>query len=158
MVKRHLVSLFALLLSIILITACAAPVPAATPVPTTVPTTAPTPNPLAGGILATFELNDQEFRVWVTNPDTIQQILDLRDGKSGDNIPNGKILRGPGPGDYNAPWSWHLDPQEIEMAFATMEVCDAEPNYVEENVDEFVDVVTRYCPWSAKLISVEDFR
>ena len=111
-----------------------------------------------GGILATFEVNDQEFNVWVTNPQTIQQILDLRDGKSQAGIPSGKILSGPGPADYNSPWTWHLDPQDIEMAEFTIEVCDAEPNYVEANVTEFVDVVKRYCPWTANLVSVQDYR
>jgi hypothetical protein len=145
--------------------ACAGAAPTAAPVPTAaptvapaVPTAAPTPNQLQGGILATFELNDQTFKVWVTNPQTIQQLLDLQAGTSDAKIPNGKIVRGPGQADYNAPWTWHLDPQEIEMAEFTTEVCDAEPSYVEENVAEFVDVVGRYCPWSANLVSIEDFR
>lgn len=130
----------------------------ASAVATPIPSPAPTANPLRGGVVATFELNDQEFRVWVTNPQTIQQLLDLRDGKSEAKIPNGKILRGAGQANYNAPWTRHLDPNEIEMADFTIEVCDAEPKYVQENVAEFVDVVGRYCPWSAALISLQDFR
>jgi hypothetical protein len=123
---------------------------------------APPPKPtqptLHGGILATFDVVGETFKVWVTNPGTIQQILDLQSGASGDNIPNGRILRGAGEGNHNAPYSWHLDPQDIETASMTTEVCDAEPSYVEQNVDEFVDNVKRYCPWSARLIGVEDLR
>jgi hypothetical protein len=128
------------------------------PTPPAAPTAEPTLNPLSGGILATFRVVDEEYKVWVTNPQTIQQILDLRDGKSEDTIPNGVILRGAGEGDSNAPYSWHIDPEQIEMAAFTIEVCDAEPSYVEANIDEFVDVVGRYCPWSAELVSVVDYR
>jgi hypothetical protein len=135
--------------------ACATSAPPATPAP--LPTAAVT-NPLGGGVLATFELNDQHFKVWVTNPQAIEQLLALRDSRSQAKIPNGKILRGSGEANYNAPWNWHLDPQDIEMAEMTTEVCDAEPDYVEANIAEFVDVVGRYCPWSANLVSLQDFR
>src|SRR5262245_24791264 len=148
---RFLVS-FLLAIFVISLAACALATPTAVPSPV------PTANPLAGGVVATFELNDQTFNVWVTNPDTVQQLIDLRDGKSDAKIPNGKILRGAGEGNHNAPWTWHLDPQEIEMAEFTTEVCDAEPAYVEEHVTEFVDVVGRYCPWSANLVSIQDYR
>jgi hypothetical protein len=36
------------------------------------------------------------------------------------------------------------------MAEATIDLCDGLPSYVEENVDEFVENVGRYCPWAAK--------
>lgn len=109
---------------------------------------------LSGGIIAIFDVAGERFRVWVTNPQTIQQIRDLQAGQSTANIPVGRVLRGPGAGEHNAPWSWHLDPEDISMADITIEVCDARPSYVEENVDEFVDNVQRYCPWSAVLVNV----
>lgn len=115
-------------------------------------------DPLTGGILATFAVNDDEFTAWVTKEQTIEDILALEAGESQANIPNGVILRGPGEDDHNAPWSWHLDPEDIEMAEATIEVCDGALDYVEDNVDEFVDQIGRYCPWSAELVSVEDRR
>jgi len=121
---------------------------------------APTPEPgeLSGGIVATFDMVGEEFSVWVTNPQTIQQILDLQRGVSAASIPNGVILRGPGKADHNVPWSWHLDPEQIEMAEVTMELCDGTPSFVEEELDYFVATVGRYCPWSARLVAVEDYR
>jgi hypothetical protein len=110
---------------------------------------------LQGGVLATFEVNGEQFQAWVTNSQTVQQILDLAAGASTANIPNGRILRGPGPAAYNAPWSWHLDPEDIEMTEMTTEVCDGMPSYVEEHLDEFVDTIGRYCPWSARLVDVQ---
>jgi hypothetical protein len=67
-------------------------------------------------------------------------------------------LPGPGEGGHNAPWTWHLDPEDIEMAEATIELCDGAPNYVEGNLAEFTDNVLRYCPWAAQLVDLEDRR
>lgn len=116
------------------------------------------PGELSGGILATFTAAGEEFKVWVTNPQTIDDILALRDGTSDATIPNGAIKEGPGVAGHNAPWSWHLDPQDIEMAEMTMELCDGAPGFVEEEVDYFIGTVKRYCPWDATLVDVEDYR
>ena len=114
------------------------------------------PDPRSG-VLATFDVLGDRFRVWVTNPQTIQQILDLRDGKSQANIPSGRIHEGPGRGEHNAPWRWHLDPEDIEMAEAAIEVCDGLPSYVNEHLDDFI-ALGRYCPWQAALVDVRDAR
>lgn len=124
----------------------------------TLPTAPPADAGPQDGLLATFDVSGELFRVWVTDPADVEQILALQDGASGANIPNGRILRGPGPGGYNLPWNWHLDPADIEMAEMTTEVCDGRPSYVQGHVDEFVDVVGRYCPWNAALVEVTDLR
>ena len=51
----------------------------------------------------------------------------------------------------NAPWSWHIDPSTLEFADQTIEVCDGLPSYVEDGT------VTSdyYCPWSAKIVSID---
>ncbi|CAN5388626.1 hypothetical protein BH23CHL1_BH23CHL1_26890 [soil metagenome] len=113
---------------------------------------------LAGGIVAFFDVVGENFAIWVTNPDTIDDIFALQSGASMANIPIGPILHGPGAGNHNAPWNWHLDPEETEMAEITIELCDGRPSYVEENVDEYVDVVGAYCPWGAQLVEIEDYR
>lgn len=112
---------------------------------------------LKGGVLATFEASGERFQVWVTNPRAMWDLLRLRRGESTASIPNGRILRGPGQAGHNAPYSWHLDPEDLEMADFTVEVCDARPTYVEENVDEFVDNVGRYCPWNAELVDLNNY-
>jgi hypothetical protein len=113
---------------------------------------------LKDGILVTFDVVGERFKVWITNPDTIKQVKDLRAGKSNANIPNGRVHRGSGEDNHNAPYSWHLDPQEIAMAEVAIEVCDARPSYVEAHIDEFVDTITRFCPWNTKLVNIEDLR
>ena len=42
------------------------------------------------------------------------------------------------------------------MAEAAIEACDATPSYVEENPDQFFQI--GYCPWSAELVSLADYR
>jgi hypothetical protein len=113
---------------------------------------------LTGGMLATFDVSGETFKVWVTNPQTIDQLLTLQRGESTASIPNGRILAGPGQANHNAPWTWHLDPEDIEMADMTMELCDGAPGYVEDNLAEFTDNVGRYCPWAAELVDLQDLR
>jgi hypothetical protein len=92
------------------------------------------------------------------NPSTIEDILALQQGASTASIPNGRVLKGSGQGDHNVPWSWHLDSEDIHMAEFTIEVCDAIPSFLEQNLDYFVNTVQRYCPWSASLVAVQDYR
>ena len=112
---------------------------------------------LKGGVLATFEASEERFQAWVTNPQAMWDLSQLHRGESTANIPNGRVLRGPGLAGYNSPYSWHLDPEDISMADMTIEVCDAEPSYVEANVDEFVDNVGRYCAWDARLVGLANY-
>jgi hypothetical protein len=119
--------------------------------------TSPSPD-LRGGVLATFEVSGERFKTFVTNPTTVQVLFALQRGESAASIPNGRIRRGDGVGDHNAPFGWHLDAEDIEMAFATIELCDGRPSFVEAHIGEYVDVVGRYCPWGARLVALQDFR
>lgn len=113
---------------------------------------------LHGGILATFRVDKETFNIWVTNPQTIRQILDLKSGKSSASIPVGKILSGPGEGNYNSPYSWHIDSNQITMESASQKGCDADPRYVENHLGTFLKQIKQYCPTRAVLIKVIDFR
>jgi len=107
------------------------------------------------GAIATFKVGNDTFRVWVTNPGTITQLRALKAGTGTASIPNGRLLRGPGKARYNAPWKWHLDPTDIQMADVTTEVCDGAPSYVNEHVAEMIATAKRYCPWGARLIGLK---
>lgn len=113
---------------------------------------------LDGGVLATFDVEGEQFRIWVRNEATIAQLLALRDGESSATIPNGPLRAGSGRSDHNAPWSWHLDPDLTSMAELTIEVCSGLPSFVEQNLTEWLGNVRQYCPWSAQLVGLEDFR
>ncbi len=112
---------------------------------------------LEGGVLATFRLSQEDFRVWITNESTIQQIFDLQDGTSSANIPNGALHEGQGRADHNSPWTWYLDPVDIDMAESTIEVCDGRPSLVDALLADYL-TVGRFCPWGAELVGVQDLR
>jgi hypothetical protein len=110
---------------------------------------------LQGGVLATFRVIDEEFKVWVTDEQAIQDLFALDAGTSQANIPAGTLATGPGQAGHNEPWGWHYDPESIEMAEVTIEVCDGLPSYVEEHLEDFL--LVGYCPWSAELVELLDF-
>ncbi len=113
---------------------------------------------LEGGVVATFAVGNSRFRIFVTNPETIEELYRLQSGESRANIPNGPLLSGPGAGMHNVPWSWHLDPEQTQMAEITIEVCDGTPDFVEEDLAYWLDQVGQYCPWSAELVDIADHR
>lgn len=101
-----------------------------------------------GPVVVTFEVVDQRFKVLLTEPadiDTARRLLAIEDVPS---IPNGRVLRETG---VNEGYSWSLDPNDIEFADVTIEVCDGLPSDVEEGVISG----DRYCPWSAVVVAVD---
>jgi hypothetical protein len=113
---------------------------------------------LRGGVVATFDVHGELFRVWVTNSEAIDQLFALQQGRSTASIPIGRLLRGPGRAAHNAPWRWHFDPEQFALADFTIELCDARPSYVQENLNYFVKTVRTYCPWEAILVDLRDLR
>ena len=104
---------------------------------------------------ATFRVEGETFKVRVTNPETIEDLVDVWQRVSAATIPNGVLRAGPGEDGHNEPWNWHLDPEDIEMAELTIEACSGKPSDVEADLDYWINTVGRFCPWSAELILVE---
>jgi hypothetical protein len=75
---------------------------------------------LSGGILATFDVIDEQYSIFITNTQTIEQVFALQLGESRATIPSGRIIKGEV--SYNQPWSWHIDPDEVSMAEITIEL------------------------------------
>ncbi|MDO8490663.1 MAG: hypothetical protein Q7T04_01450 [Dehalococcoidia bacterium] len=111
---------------------------------------------LAGGILATFDVNQEKYMVFLTKKTGIEQVFAVQRGESRATIPTGRMLRGSVP--YNEPWSWHIDSEMFGMAELTIELCDRTPSQVEANLDYWVDTVQYFCLRSAKLADIQDFR
>lgn len=102
------------------------------------------------GPVFVIEAAGQNFRVMITDAAVAAQARQLIGSTQSINI-NGEIARGNG--GFNTGYRWHLKPNTVEFADMTIEVCDGEPSFVEENVDYFVDTVKRYCPWGIKVKS-----
>lgn len=116
----------------------------------------PTSPDLEGGVLATFDVLGERYTIFITEARTIDQVMALASGQGSARIPSGRLVRGREA--YNAAWSWHIDPRDIQMVEVTMELCDGRPSDVERDLDHWVDTVGRFCPWSAALVDVEDRR
>lgn len=57
--------------------------------------------------------------------------------------------------EYNPDWSYHLEPKTIDFFEIAIEVCDANMEYIEENLDEVGGPTlpnNHWCPWSSKLV------
>jgi hypothetical protein len=116
----------------------------------------PTYPGLEDGVLATFDVNGERYSIFITNTQTIDQVIALWNGQSTANIPSGRVIKGQAV--YNKPWSWHIDPEDIAMAEATIELCDGVPSYVEAHLDDWIANVGYFCPWSAELVALKDYR
>jgi hypothetical protein len=116
----------------------------------------PTSPKLEGGVLATFDVMGERYSIFITNFKTIEQVLALSNGQSNARIPSGRLIKGREA--HNASWNWHIDPEDIQMAEITMELCDGRPSDVEKDIDYWVDTVGRFCPWSAVLVALKDYR
>jgi len=106
----------------------------------------------ASGWLFVVDVNGEKFKVLVKDP-AIADILRslLRGERSG--IVIGELRAGDG--GFNKPWSWHLDPDTVEVADATIELCDGMPSFVESELNYWLNVVKRYCPWNGKVVAEE---
>jgi hypothetical protein len=99
-------------------------------------------------VIVTFEVaGDERFKALLTEPDDIEIAWRLFAGEDAPGIPNGLVVPETG---VNDGWTWSLDPDDLEFAAVTMEVCDGIPSDVEAGL------VTsdRYCPWSAIVVEI----
>ena len=86
----------------------------------------------------------ETFVMRVRDPETIR--LAQENVGRPNAFPAGPLLRGDG--GFNAPWSWHFDPDRVRMVEAAIEVCDGTPSYVETHLADF----PTYCPWGARIV------
>jgi hypothetical protein len=97
---------------------------------------------------------EAEFLVSVVGETFVMRVRDAetirlaREGLRGRSsaFPAGPLRRGDG--GFNAPWSWHLDPAEVRLVEAAIEICDGRPSYVETHLSDYPS----YCPWGARIV------
>jgi len=106
-------------------------------------------NPAAprGSAVVTIRVVGEQYRVLLT---TQAQIDAARAAQAGgaNRIPNGRLVAGP---QVNTGYSWHVE--DVEFAFATIEVCDGLPSHVEREGVAFG--AGRYCPWAAEVVRID---
>ena len=110
-----------------------------------------TSSPEEKGVIVTFRVADSEqYKILLTDPTDIEVARKLFTGSEAPGIPNGVVIRGSS--DVNVGYSWHIDPDTVEFADITTEVCDGLPSDVEKGLI----TSNRYCPWSAKVIAIDE--
>ena len=120
-----------------------------TPTPQT-PTPRPTTDP-AYFQVGFSSLPTVTFIIKLVHADTIAEARD--------HLANGQQISVMGliekePADYNPGWSYHLVPETISLFEFATEVCDANPIYLEQHLDEACGAFLpdcRWCPWSSIL-------
>jgi hypothetical protein len=133
------------ILTVALLTACGAP--SASPTHSSSPPSSDDPS----GVVVTFRVGEEEYRILLTDPADIEIARRLLAGEEAPSIPNGVIVRGDD-GGVNTGYSWHIDPESVEFAEMTIEVCDGLPSFVEDGTltgDQF-------CPWAAEVIAIDE--
>lgn len=90
----------------------------------------------------------ETFDVLIRDPERIAEAEALV-GRGNRKIVNGRLRRGDG--GVNQPWSWHMEPESIEFADVTIEVCDGRPSDVEADLETWIDTVGRFCPWGSEV-------
>ncbi len=113
---------------------------------------------LSGGVLATFGIGEETFRIWVTNRVTADRIVALGKGEIAAVFPLGPLRPGPGEANHNQPHRWHLDPEATKLAEMGAAPCDAPPSALDNNREFWLDTLGTYCPQSAELVDVQDLR
>lgn len=114
-------------------------------------TSATTPPPEQEGVIVTFRVAGvEEYKIRLTDPADVEIAHLLLAGEAAPHIPNGVVVRGSS--DANAGYSWYIDPESVEFADVTTEVCDGLPSDVEKGLI----TSERYCPWSAEVIGIDE--
>ncbi|HEU4480849.1 MAG TPA: hypothetical protein VFS18_03110 [Actinomycetota bacterium] len=87
---------------------------------------------------------DDEFTVYAARHRLVRKMV--REARSDDKnlIVSGTVGAAKG---YNPDWSFTMRPGSLRVAEVFIEVCDASPDHVEANVDEWRG--ERWCPWSS---------
>ena len=107
--------------------------------------------PQKEGVVVTFRVADgEEYKIRLTDPADIEIARKLLAGEEAPRIPNGVVVRGDP--DVNVGYIWHIDPESVEFADITVEVCDGLPSDVEKGII----TSDRYCPWSAEVIAIDE--
>jgi hypothetical protein len=98
----------------------------------------------------TVEVSGERFVVRVAGAANIAD-FEQRLQNGGTGVINGELRRGDG--GFNAPWSWHLDPETVHAADMAIELCDGRPSLVEADTAYWFTSVGRFCPWGARIVA-----
>jgi hypothetical protein len=83
---------------------------------------------LSGGVYAALQVGEDQFHAWITDPVAIEQALALWEGQSTATSPAARVVCTAV--SWNCPWSWHIDPSDLQFVEAAVELCDGQPSWL----------------------------
>ena len=96
--------------------------------------------------------DDFNFAAKTSDPDVIADVeaqLDMPvDQRS-------RFINGPieeGNGGHNFDWDWHFVPGAWSLTDLAIEVCDGNPQLVEDDLNYWLNTVERFCPWGSYVV------
>jgi hypothetical protein len=113
----------------------------------------------AGGLYATIadDIRHSVSHLWVDNQLGIDQLLAYWHGTSTGGLPVGPLVCMPA--DWNCPWHFYIDPQTIQFADVSVEVCQGWDLEVESNCPAFrAGSGGCYAPLGETITEVRDCR
>jgi len=138
------------LAALLAVAGCTAPAPTPEPQPTSsAPSVAASPTADAGVVVTFLVAGSERYRIRLIHQDDIEIARRLLAGEEAPGIPNGRLMRGVT--DVTVGHAWSIDPDDVEFADSTIELCDGLPSQIDRG--EFS--VDRYCPWSAKVVAID---
>jgi hypothetical protein len=91
------------------------------------------------------------FRILLRDRDLIAQARALV-GAGRRRIVSGTLASGNG--GFNAPWSWHLNPDTVRFPEVAIELCDGCPSDVEASGGTWGG--GSFCPWTSEIIAEQN--
>ncbi len=103
-----------------------------------------------GAVVTFLVAGSEQYKIEITDPANLEIARNLLAGNEDPKIPNGIVIHDD-PG-VNEGYSWHIDPDSLEFADVTTEVCDGLPSDVEN------EIITSeyYCPWAAEVVAIDE--
>ena len=107
-----------------------------------------------GGAVIDFDIAGETLKVWITDDVFIDEAMNLlAAGKQ--RVAIFQLIDGR---DCDPQWSWHVEPSNPKFADLAMELCDGLPSFVEKDKEYWLRNVGSFCPWTAKVMQVDDRR
>jgi hypothetical protein len=110
------------------------------------------------GVVATFDVHGEQFRMWTINPQTIEDLEAMWAGDLDGHFPYGPLVHESGEAGFNDPWNWHIDPTDASITSSAPTACDLTPSGLESSRYWHIDEIGSYCPSGAELINLVDYR
>ena len=112
---------------------------------------------LTGGALVTLDVGGEEVTLWIEDDAFIDEAVRVAGhGPQAARIPLfGEVVPGT---TCDGTWEWHVDPGDATWVDTTMELCDAQPSYVEAFLTDWIIEVGSWCPWEVSVVDVIDQR